>query len=125
MYFRRFIFKDRFDDLGTYTYKSPPSIVGEQYTNQKAAWDKSHPFPFKLAYYGSNYEYHGRNFIIVLPNTIIEARRGCPKKLRGEEVSEQTQEIDKIRRFCDKYHLEVGKPGLWLCSTHGEQETEE
>jgi len=106
-----------FDDDGEYINgQEPTDEVMEQWHRERNKWEAHHPLPFELVHHC-----HGEEpmYILALPGTVFEARRGDPVEVNLPDITGRTQEIEAIRAFCAKHHMEVDKPSWWLSSYWG------
>lgn len=128
-WWKRVMFKPQisgFDDMRTYVGNKSPLTIGQKFWERERAWEKSHPFPFTVVFYGRDClkQSHEQEHILTLPDTVFEAPCGVPKRIQKlPNVSRRGKEIGKIDRFCKKHHLNIGEAGWWLCSSDLDQES--
>jgi len=103
-----------FDSRGAWLDGSAPpvDVVSAYYAAQKA-WDAAHPAPVLEVWHCSD---RYKMFIVAVPGTLIEARRGYPQPIAALPEVDPAQ-VRAFTEFCQRYFPEVQAEPGWLLSS--------
>lgn len=94
--------------------KRPPQDQINAYFAHRSAWDAAHPMPVEVVIHCTGDE---PMYIIAVPGTVTEARRGSPREIDPNKLAVSPAEVAVLRAFVAEHGVTTdGEPRWWLCS---------